>query len=83
MADALVSQPLDPLAAHAAAVAGLPLLDQKFLRRVQESVLRHLADEDYGVDQFGADVAMSRTQVHRKHKALTGQSPGRLNAYKF
>ncbi|WP_310396413.1 two-component regulator propeller domain-containing protein [Hymenobacter sp.] len=66
----------DPLAAHAAAVAGLPSLDQAFLRRVQEAVLRHLADEGFGVDQLGADVGMSRTQVHRKLKALTGQSPG-------
>ena len=66
----------DPLAAHAAAVAGLPSLDQEFLRRVNESILRHLADEDFGVDQLGADIGMGRTQVHRKLKALTGQSPG-------
>ncbi|MBF9220243.1 hybrid sensor histidine kinase/response regulator transcription factor [Hymenobacter ruricola] len=66
----------DPLAAHEAAVAGLPSLDQEFLRRVNESVLRHLADEQFGVDQLGADIGMSRTQVHRKLKALTGQSPG-------
>ncbi|GAA4347420.1 hybrid sensor histidine kinase/response regulator transcription factor [Hymenobacter saemangeumensis] len=67
---------VDPLAAHEAAVAALPSLDQEFLRRVNESVLRHLDDEEFGVDQLGSDVAMSRTQVHRKLKALTGQSPG-------
>lgn len=39
---------------------------------MEEAVLRHLADEDYSVDPLGADVAMSRTQVHRKLKALTG-----------
>ncbi|WP_317191980.1 two-component regulator propeller domain-containing protein [Hymenobacter rubidus] len=61
---------------HAAAVASLPSLDQAFLRRFNESVLNHLADEDFGVDQLGADIGMSRTQVHRKLKALTGQSPG-------
>ena len=66
----------DPLAAHAAAVADLPSLDQEFLRRVNDSVLRHLADEAFGVDQLGADIGMSRTQIHRKLKALTGQSPG-------
>ncbi|HEX8326750.1 MAG TPA: two-component regulator propeller domain-containing protein [Hymenobacter sp.] len=64
------------LAAHAAAVAGLPSLDQDFLRRVNESVLRHLSDEAFGVDELGADIGMSRTQVHRKLKALSGQSPG-------
>ena len=66
----------DPQAAHAAAVAGLPSLDQEFLRRVSESVLRHLADEAFGVDELGADIGLSRTQVHRKLKALTRQSPG-------
>ena len=66
----------DPQAAHAAAVAGLPSLDQEFLRRVNESILAHLADESFGVDQLGAHIGMSRTQVHRKLKALTGQSPG-------
>jgi len=66
----------DPLVAHAAAVAELPSLDQEFLRRVQDSVLRHLPDEGFGVDELGADIGMSRTQVHRKLKALTGQSPG-------
>ena len=66
----------DPQAAHAAAVASLPSLDQEFLRRVNESILRHLADEAFGVDQPGAAIGTGRTQVHRKLKALTGQSPG-------
>jgi signal transduction histidine kinase/CheY-like chemotaxis protein/AraC-like DNA-binding protein/streptogramin lyase len=63
-------------AEHAAAVAGLPSLDQEFLRRVNDSVLQHLGDETFGVDEMGQDIGMSRTQVHRKLKALTGQSPG-------
>ena len=63
-------------ATHAAAIAGLPSLDQEFLRRVEESVLGHLSDEAFGVDELGADIGLSRAQVHRKLKALTGQSPG-------
>ncbi|MDB5268293.1 MAG: hypothetical protein JWP58_1333, partial [Hymenobacter sp.] len=63
-------------AAHTAAAAGQLSLDQDFLRRVSESMLRHLADETFGVDELGADIGMSRTQIHRKLKALTGQSPG-------
>ena len=66
----------EALAAHQAAVAGLPSLDQEFLRRVDEAILAHLADETFGVDGLGAGIGMSRTQVHRKLKALTGQSPG-------
>ncbi|HEX8657776.1 MAG TPA: two-component regulator propeller domain-containing protein [Hymenobacter sp.] len=68
----------DAQAAHAAAVAGLPTLDQEFLRRVNESILRHLGDETFGVDELGADIGMGRTQIHRKLKALTGQSPGEV-----
>lgn len=63
-------------AAHTAAAAGQLSLDQDFLRRVSESMLRHLADESFGVDELGADIGLSRTQLHRKLKALTGQSPG-------
>ena len=66
----------DPQATHAAAVANLPSLDQEFLRRIEEAVLGHLGDEAFGVDELSSAIGMSRTQVHRKLKALTGQSPG-------
>nr|MDQ2769926.1 response regulator [Bacteroidota bacterium] len=68
--------PPAPADTHAAAVAGLPSLDQEFLRRIDEAVLHHLGDEAFGVDELGSAIGMSRTQVHRKLKALTGQSPG-------
>ena len=80
---ASVSAPVPPAVvppalpdAHAAAVASLPSLDQEFLRRIDEAVLHHLGDEAFGVDELGSAIGMSRTQVHRKLKALTGQSPG-------
>ncbi|WP_460616281.1 ATP-binding protein [Hymenobacter ruber] len=72
----LASLEPEQAAAHAAAAAGQLSLDQDFLRRVSESMLRHLADESFGVDELGADIGLSRTQIHRKLKALTGQSPG-------
>ena len=72
----LPASPDSPQAAHAAAVASLPSLDQEFLRRVNESILRHLADEAFGVDQPGAAIGTGRTQVHRKLKVRPGQSPG-------
>ncbi|MBJ6111490.1 response regulator [Hymenobacter sp. BT523] len=64
------------LAVHAAAVAGLPSLDQAFLAKFDAAVLAHLGDESYGVDQLGQELGLSRTQLHRKLKALTGQAPG-------
>ena len=66
----------NPLAAHEAAVAALPSLDQAFLAKFEAAVLTHLGDESYGVDQLGNDLHLSRTQLHRKLKALTGQAPG-------
>jgi signal transduction histidine kinase/ligand-binding sensor domain-containing protein/DNA-binding response OmpR family regulator len=72
----LVAAEPTPLAAHQAAVAALPSLDQAFLAKFEAAVLAHLSDENYGVDQLGADLNLSRTQLHRKLKALTGQAPG-------
>ena len=64
------------LAAHQAAVAALPSLDKAFLSNFEAAVLAHLGDEAYGVDQLGQELNLSRTQLHRKLKALTGQAPG-------
>ena len=53
----------DPQAAHAAAVDSLLSLDQEFLRRVNESILRHLADEAFGADQPRAAIGTGRGAV--------------------
>ena len=57
-------------------MASQPSLDQEFLCRVNESILRHLADEAFGADQPGAAIGTGRTQIHCKLKAPAGQSPG-------
>ena len=36
----------------------------------------NLGDEAFGGDELGSAIGMSRTRVHRKLKALTGQLPG-------
>ena len=41
-------------------------------------VEEHLEDEDFGVEILGRKVGMSRSQVHRKLRALTNQSPSRF-----
>ncbi len=64
----------DPLARHTAAVAGLPSLDQAFLHRVETAVEAHLDDGEFSVDDLASAVNLSRTQLHRKLKALTGQA---------
>jgi signal transduction histidine kinase/ligand-binding sensor domain-containing protein/DNA-binding response OmpR family regulator len=49
-------------------------LDENFLRKVLETVERHLSEEDFSIEQFGEEVGMSRQQLNRKIKALTGKS---------
>jgi len=65
----------DSFRAYAAAVASLSSLDQCFLAKVEEAVERHLDNGDFSVEMLGEEVALSRAQLHRKLKALTGQAP--------
>ena len=55
---------------------GLPSLEQAFVARVQQVVEQHLDDETFDVEALGRQMALSRTQLHRKLKALLGQAPG-------
>ena len=58
-----------------AAVAALPSLDQQFLARVEAAVEAHLDDSEFSVEALAEAVFLSRAQLHRKLKALTGQAP--------
>jgi signal transduction histidine kinase/DNA-binding response OmpR family regulator len=55
---------------------GLPSLEQAFVARVQQVVAQHLDDETFDVETLAREVALSRTQLHRKLKAVLNQSPG-------
>jgi YesN/AraC family two-component response regulator len=48
--------------------------DEIFIKLALEGVERNISDVDYSVDDLSRDVGMSRTQLYRKLKALTGQS---------
>lgn len=50
-------------------------LDQQFLEKCIDLIERHIADPDYSVEQLGKTLFMSRMQLYRKIKALTGDSP--------
>jgi signal transduction histidine kinase/DNA-binding response OmpR family regulator len=56
----------------------MPSIEQEFLTRVRETVQSHINDEGYSADQLATDLGMSRMQLHRKLKALIGQSAGEL-----
>ncbi|WP_170110192.1 hybrid sensor histidine kinase/response regulator transcription factor [Flavilitoribacter nigricans] len=48
--------------------------EHAFLRKIRERIEARLSDENYGISELCADLAISRTQLHRKLKALTGKS---------
>ncbi|MFT4205060.1 MAG: response regulator [Chitinophagaceae bacterium] len=54
----------------------LPSIEKRFLDRVQSVVRDHLDDELFGADQLASQIGLSRTQLHRKLKALLDKSPG-------
>lgn len=49
--------------------------DASFLKKVQDIVLKNLDNDVFSIEWLGREVAMSRSQLHRKIKALTDQSP--------
>ena len=49
-----------------------------FLIKFREFVEKNMADSDLSVETIGAELGLSRVQLYRKVKALTGQSPVEL-----
>ena len=49
--------------------------DEAILRKAIEVVEARMKDEHFDADQFAVEMAMSRTTLYRKLKALTGQGP--------
>ncbi|WP_161787186.1 7TM diverse intracellular signaling domain-containing protein [Hymenobacter sp. IS2118] len=48
--------------------------DEQFLNRALAVVENHLAEAEFSVEDFAAEMALSRMHLHRKLKALTDQS---------
>jgi signal transduction histidine kinase/DNA-binding response OmpR family regulator len=48
--------------------------DFHFLQSATAVVTKHLTDSSFSVEDFSASMQLSRTQMHRKMKALTNQS---------
>ncbi|MFC2083755.1 two-component regulator propeller domain-containing protein [Bacteroidota bacterium] len=53
-------------------------IDEQFMRRVMEVINEHIAEENFSIEEFGVEIGMSRMQLHRKLKALTGNSAGKF-----
>jgi len=52
--------------------------DLQFLQKMRALIDKNLADSDFGVEQLGDEIGMSRAQLYRKCKALTNYSPVEL-----
>ncbi|MFP5039905.1 two-component regulator propeller domain-containing protein [Parasediminibacterium sp. JCM 36343] len=50
-------------------------LDEEFLQNVMDAVTKNLDNEEFSVEELGSMVAMSRSNLFRKLKAVTGQTP--------
>ena len=53
-------------------------VDQKFLEKVLELLEARSPQGDFGVPQMQEALAMSKSQLHRKLRALTNEAPGEL-----
>jgi DNA-binding response OmpR family regulator len=49
--------------------------DERFLNRVLSIMEAQLANADFDVEVFSREIGLSRTHLHRKLTALTGQAP--------
>ncbi len=54
----------------------VPSADDRFVARVREIVAENLEDPDFRVEALCKEIGMSRTQLHRKLKAVAGRSAG-------
>ncbi len=55
-----------------------PLKEDSFLLKFKDYIEAHMTDSDLNVETIGAELGLSRVQLYRKVKALTGQSPVEL-----
>ncbi len=53
-------------------------LDEQFLSKIKKVVEKHIDDSNFSVEQLATALLMSRMQLYRKLKALTGKSPNKI-----
>lgn len=52
--------------------------DPTFVTRLREVIRDNMGDSDFSVERIGEEIGLSRVQLYRKVKALTGQTPVEL-----
>ena len=46
--------------------------DKALMEKIMKSINNHISDEEFSVEQLAAEVGMSRVQIHRRMKEMTG-----------
>ncbi len=66
----------NPVVTQPAATVGD--IDKGFIDKLYRHINEHFHEADYSVEAMGEQVGLSRVQLYRKTKALTGHSPNEL-----
>lgn len=53
-------------------------VDKSFIVRLNDIILKRMSESDLSVDDIGQEIGLSRVQLYRKAKSITGQSPNEL-----
>lgn len=53
-------------------------IDQQFMEKIMALIEQHMQDETFSIEELGKEAGLSRSQLHRKIKALTDQSPSQF-----
>ena len=48
--------------------------DKQFVKQLHDIIQKNLSDSDFGVEDIGKEIGLSRVQLYRKVKAMTGSS---------
>lgn len=58
--------------------SGMGRMDKNFTTRVYKYIQEHLSDSNLDVENLSSEMGLSRVQLYRKVKALTGYAPNEL-----
>ncbi|MCF7859780.1 MAG: response regulator [Candidatus Cloacimonetes bacterium] len=50
-------------------------IDERFLKKVLKVINEHISEENFSIELLSKESAMSKEQIYKKLKALTGKSP--------
>lgn len=59
----------------------LSVREEAFIQRFRDVVTKQMSNSDLSVEDIGSELNLSRVQLYRKIKALTGQSPVELTRH--